>query len=135
MMRIVLGFALVIAACTNDNPGLGDAGADLSNNGCPATQKLCGMMCVDADPPHGCGAVDCNPCGGGTNGAAACFSGACGLQCNVGFGNCDGDATNGCEKDVTSDPANCGSCGFACANGATCTNGACQLVMPGTGSD
>ncbi len=157
--RFGLALLLGICGCTADNPGTGGddmtetmnggdaSGGDLANTvppdafvadlvaACPMTQKMCNNQCVDADPAHGCGAVACTACGGGANGQPACVAGACGLQCNVGFGDCDGNASNGCEKDVTSDPANCGSCGFACQNGAPCVNGACQLVMPGPGSD
>jgi hypothetical protein len=78
--------------------------------------------------------MSCTACGGGANGTPSCSAGACALQCDVGFGDCDGNPSNGCEKDVTTDGANCGSCGFSCG-GASCVAGACQLVMPGTGSD
>ena len=65
-----------------------------------------------------------------------CSLGACTyLTCNAGFGDCDGDSTDGCEHDIwqTSD------CGSTCVNGtdcnsdiehasgATCASGACDF--------
>jgi hypothetical protein len=139
-MRALCVLGLVFGACSSDTSNNGDAGIDAAAvgdmaNPCPGGGKMCGGTCTPADPAHGCGGASCTACGGGANGAAACISGACGLQCNVGFGDCDGNTSNGCEKDVTADPANCGSCGFACPGGASCVNGACQLVTPGMGSD
>ncbi|MEI8258535.1 MAG: hypothetical protein WCJ30_22915, partial [Deltaproteobacteria bacterium] len=55
-----------------------------------------------------------------------------GTTCPAGTGDCDHVAANGCEHDVTSDPANCGACGFTCSfpnAAATCALGACA---PGT---
>ncbi|MEZ4296246.1 MAG: hypothetical protein R3B70_14840 [Polyangiaceae bacterium] len=39
-----------------------------------------------------------------------------GCTCAEGRGDCDGDADNGCETDL-SDADNCGACGVTCANG------------------
>jgi plastocyanin len=49
---------------------------------------------LTSDPLH-CGGCDvaCND----SNGAAGCASGSCTISCNSGYGNCDGDASNGCE--------------------------------------
>jgi hypothetical protein len=41
------------------------------------------------------------------------------------YADCDGLAVDGCEVDSTSDPANCGGCGLACAPGETCASGMC----------
>lgn len=39
--------------------------------------------------------------------------------CDLGWDNCDGDVTNGCETDVTTD-ADCGICGQMCTAGDVC---------------
>lgn len=76
-----------------------------------------------------CGACDkACPAKGGT---PSCVAGKCGIStCDVGFGNCDGDATNGCETTFADDPLNCGGCGKACvvANGTPkCVGGNCVV--------
>src|SRR5206468_4266134 len=121
-----------------DMAGSGDGGATAADlaTGCAPMMKMCTNMCVAADPVHGCLGASCAACAAAANATATCSTaGGCALQCDVGFGDCDGNPANGCEKSVLADPANCGSCGFACANGALCVNGACQIIMPGMGSD
>ncbi len=103
--------------------------------GCPT-----GMGDCDGDPSNGC-EVDlqttlssCGACGtacGETNAAAACVAGTCQLTCAAGFGNCDGNAANGCETDLSTTPADCGACGTTCGsiNGiATCSSSTCGIV-------
>ncbi len=64
--------------------------------------------------------------------------GACGRQCDEGFGVCDGGEC-GCALpeldvcrsdqrclDLQRDPNNCGTCDFACAAGAACVGGSCE---------
>jgi hypothetical protein len=47
------------------------------------------------------------------NGFAACTGAGCLLSvCDVDFGNCDGNAANGCESNLGTDDLNCGSCGY-----------------------
>ena len=88
-------------------------------NGCetdlsvPAT---CGS-CTNACPAPSHASATCNP--GGT----------CGFWCDTGWGDCDGDASNGCETDLTL-PVTCGSCSNTCSAptnaSATCgAGGAC----------
>jgi hypothetical protein len=65
------------------------------------------------------------------NGTAECnpANGTCQISaCDAGFGDCDGDPTNGCETDLRSDAANCGRCGFVCGAtpGQICVNGFCH---------
>ena len=50
-----------------------------------------------------------------------CSDGKC--ACLKGFGDCDGDPSNGCEGDLDAAP-NCGACGHSCDNG-TCSKGEC----------
>jgi hypothetical protein len=62
--------------------------------------------------------------------AATCASGACGFVCAAGFGDCDGNASDGCEVAVTNNPQHCGACGRPCAARAnataTCANSTCE---------
>ncbi len=71
------------------------------------------------------------------NATPLCTAGACMLgACNRGFGNCDGNAANGCETDLTSMTTNCGFCAHRCSGGATCNMGVCTnegVVDLGTG--
>ena len=47
--------------------------------------------------------------------------------CIPGFGNCDGDWSNGCELELL-DTKNCGACGNACAENQTCKQGKCTCL-------
>jgi hypothetical protein len=60
------------------------------------------------------------------NGIPACTAGVCvTAACNSGFGDCDGQAANGCETDLTTDFTSCGSCGTVCEPGGACVSGSC----------
>jgi len=98
-----------------------------------------GYADCDNDASNGCEtptANDVNNCGGcgivcapdhGT--AAKCTGGMCGYtQCATGFGDCDNDASNGCETDLTSDDNNCGHCNNPCGSGNLCAAGVCGVA-------
>jgi hypothetical protein len=81
-----------------------------------------------SDPDH------CNSCSiacAYPNASAVCTSGKCGLgACQGSSRDCNGVATDGCERDVATDVTNCGSCGSSCTNangGATCSSGNCSF--------
>jgi hypothetical protein len=57
--------------------------------------------------------------------------GNCRFTCLAGWGDCGLDAA-GCETNLLTDPAHCGSCWLECADGQTCTDGVCGVVC---GSD
>jgi hypothetical protein len=117
--------------------------------GCPSGFLQCGSECVrvdsDANNCGSCGNV-CAPPKDGTdprwvcgafvtpaNTDWTCASGACSLQCKGGWGDCNHDfCGDGCERDLTGDPKNCGACGHACAPGAQCIDGACLCESGGT---
>lgn len=90
-------------------PGFADCDGDVSN-GCEVN--------ITADASH-CGS--CSKVCVSTNGAAVCTDGVCGINCNGGFGDCDGDVTNGCETNLANDVLHCG---------ATCTT---AVICPTTG--
>jgi hypothetical protein len=73
-----------------------------------------------------CGKVCSAPTPAQVNMEALCYGGSCQLDCITGYGDCDADPTNGCEKDLFgNDPLNCGQCGNVC--GCTCNAGSCGL--------
>ncbi len=112
-----------VTAC---DPGRADCDGS-SANGCEVT--------LDADPAH-CGACG-RACTAGAGATARCLEGRCRLECGAGFGDCDGDPSNGCEAALAADPAHCGTCGDRCPAGpgavARCTGGVCsQGCNPGS---
>ena len=117
----------VVISCVNGNCLMGGCAqgfADCNNNmndGCEVNLTSdgkncgkCGMVCM----------------GMGQNAVAGCAGSVCGLACNAGFGDCDNNAVNGCEKDLRSDPLHCGACGKVCAqNTPFCTAGVCTGIL------
>src|SRR6185369_11798788 len=70
------------------------------------------------------------------HGVAGCQAGACTIACNPGFDDCDGDVSTGCETNVDTAVASCGTCGHACvlANATpVCTAGQCAIASCNTG--
>lgn len=47
------------------------------------------------------------------------------VVCSGTMADCDDDASNGCESDLTSDPWNCGECALMCDPGAPCNASSC----------
>ncbi|MDP3220504.1 MAG: hypothetical protein Q8S73_40805, partial [Deltaproteobacteria bacterium] len=77
---------------------------------CPSGQTLCGASCRDltSDANH------CGRCGAAcaAGGAPVCVEGTCARPtCGGRFADCDGNAANGCETDLTATPNHCGACG------------------------
>jgi hypothetical protein len=104
---------------------------------CPEGTVECGDRCVTtANDPEHCGACD-NACPAGDRMVAICGGGVCSTRCEDGFGDCNGDAGDGCEIDLESEMAHCGACDNACpepANAlAVCAEGSCGLgqCVPG----
>ncbi|MEZ4407046.1 MAG: hypothetical protein R3A52_11285 [Polyangiales bacterium] len=121
-------------------------GADNASAVC--AEGACGVACADGfgncdgapgngcevdlrDTVTACGACG-NACAAAPNARAVCAAGRCAIACNEGYGDCDGDATNGCETDLTTAATHCGACGNACpmaGNGApTCSAGRCAIT-------
>jgi len=120
-------------------------------NQCGCTPKSCaelGVSCGTVD--NGCASAYCgdclapDTCGGGNvegqcgclctlpHAVTDCLQGVCSIrECEPGWGDCDADASTGCETDLTSSLGHCGACGQSCALAhadATCEHSACVLV-------
>lgn len=78
---------------------------------------------IGSDPNHcgGCG-VTCTLL---PHTRATCNSGRCTLTCASPWEDCNGQASDGCEIDLSSDPRHCGTCGQACPAPARCVLGTC----------
>ena len=84
------------------------------------------------------GATTTSSTGGGTacdasadctaaNATSACSTGNCVVvSCTSHYADCDMMPGDGCEADLQTDDANCGSCGHACAAGTSCKEGKCK---------
>jgi len=99
---------------------------------CPAGTKRCEQDCVSiANPATGCASASCAPCAF-DHGAAICVGGACALgDCEVHYGDCNQDSSDGCETFLMSSDAHCGACGNTCswphAQGS-CNAGVCSFA-------
>jgi hypothetical protein len=151
------------ASDASDAGDAGDAGdaddvADVADAGDAADAERVGPMPVECER----GTADCNgraedgcevslssaiehcgrcanACVSGPHSSATCSAGACGLACERGFADCDGDPRNGCEVDLNSDAAHCGRCANACRGGANaspvCAGGLCGISCSAGFSD
>ncbi len=105
---------------TSDHVGPDDAGAGMDVLDTGITPDVVTTVDVPTVPdvsldsgPVDVGCLACSL----PNAVAICRSGACGVdRCNVGFGDCNGVAADGCEVALDS-PSNCGACGSSCGLG------------------
>ncbi len=129
---------------TSDCASCGDAchftnaAAACQGGACVMGACAAGFGDCNASATDGCerplGTVnDCASCGDAchfTNAAAVCQGGVCAMgACAAGFGDCNGNASDGCETPLgtASDCAGCGNvCSFANA-AATCQGNACVM--------
>jgi hypothetical protein len=133
----------------NDNNNCGACGrvcapqngtGSCMNGVCTITSCNNGFADCDHDPNNGCESNtssdpnNCGRCGGACssfNGTPTCTNGVCGINCNPGYGNCDGSAANGCEVHTDTDPNNCGGCNLPCVlqnASAACVGGNCAIA-------
>jgi hypothetical protein len=79
-----------------------------------------------------------NACGSLPNAISGCTAGTCAIiACNAGFADCDGNPLNGCEVNLSTSIANCGTCGNTCGSLPNaisgCAAGACVIFACNTG--
>jgi hypothetical protein len=127
---------------TNDKDNCGACGTKCgtANGTASCTNSACSIVCTpgfancDNVNSTGCevnvntSLIHCGSCGnacGTANGTASCSTGTCQIACANGYANCDGNHLNGCEKNLLTDPANCGVCGRSCGTDSTCSAGFC----------
>jgi hypothetical protein len=108
--------ACAVAACA-----AGFANCDGAvGNGCEA----------DLANPATCGTCT-NRCVAPANATSTCLGAVCGFACGADFGNCDGNAANGCERNLANgDASNCGRCGGECGLAravSACVARVCQV--------
>lgn len=114
-----------VSSCARPNGYSERAGDCDDTNGLisPAATEVCGddidNNCNGAkDELPACAICSCTR----PNAQTACSSNVCTLEsCDVGWGNCDFAAANGCEKDLST-PTDCGACGRVCHTDATCND-------------
>ncbi len=131
-----------------DSPATGCAGVSCSPCSYPNGTATCAggacalASCVqgwaDCDSATGNGcethtATDLMHCGGCSSACSiphaisTCIASACEIKdCLPGFGNCDGNLVNGCEKDIFTSPNTCGGCQVVCPVDQGCTLGLCH---------
>jgi hypothetical protein len=110
--------ACAVGSCTVGHADCNTTAAD----GCEVDLRTDVAHCGDC-------ATACTAAPGAT---VSCVAGACHLSgCQAGFGNCDADGANGCERDLRTDVAHCGACGNACPAvpnaAAQCAAGVCGV--------
>ena len=78
---------------------------------------------------------NCGTCGNACDfagGVGSCNAGICEMAgCDSGFGDCNGDMTDGCEQNLLNDVNHCGGCNQLCdppnATGS-CEDGDCKII-------
>jgi len=121
-------------SCEGATPVCGvppDGGRQCLADCAPPAATECGDRCIDT----GGDLANCGGCGMRCelpDAAEICVGGQCLVSsCPEGRRDCDGNAANGCESLVVSDPDNCGACGLACTapagSEASCVGGVCMI--------
>jgi hypothetical protein len=107
-----------------------------TNNDCIAGDTCCSGVCRNLlTDPNGCGSCG-TVCRTNTGTLSnTCSGGTCHPTCAVGWGNCDNDPTNGCERNERT-LTDCGGCNVPCSlpnASATCATGQCKIASCNAG--
>ncbi len=111
-------------AVTGDS-GRDDGGAT-DASACPTGMVLCDGACTPLGTLTDC--LDCGDActlvpGGDSSRMNVCTGTGCDVACRVGYADCDGDLSNGCES--LHSQQYCGSCTMSCRSG-DCSTGTCR---------
>jgi hypothetical protein len=118
-----------------------DAASEAEAIVCPSGTTVCGTSCADLSKDKG----NCGNCGHACvdlpNAVAVCQNGTCtNATCKAYYGDCDGNAANGCETKLFTS-TDCGICKRACGAGTLCSFTSCiascpvgESICPETGS-
>ncbi len=63
------------------------------------------------------------------NSSGLCDMGQCKFTCFSGYKDCNGLFDDGCEANLSTDPNNCGVCGFKCGDNMECVMGGCVCKL------
>ncbi|NCQ59152.1 MAG: hypothetical protein GW913_00610 [Myxococcales bacterium] len=122
------GHAPLGAACAGGWPT--DDCDDAHDTVYPGSAEVCDGLDNDCNSTVDDAALTDADCTSSLTGvsAAVCSAGVCSsTTCLMGWEDCDVDGTNGCEINLVTDVANCGSCGHACM--LACGAGSCDEAV------
>jgi hypothetical protein len=132
----VVDGAVLDADASDGSPPDGSPSFCVSDAVCESGRRCCASRCVDpmSNAAH-CGACGVS-CAAGDHAAAACEGGVCRARCDVGYADCDGDRSNGCEAELATSGQHCGRCGNDCGAemgvALPCAAGACARAACGS---
>ena len=119
----------ITRACANGSCSAGTCAANFGD--CNSNKQTDGCEVNLTNTTANCGTcgTDCSGLPHVVAASATCSASTCSFTCAAGFGDCDGNKLNGCETNLNTDAANCGSCGGGCSNNhatPSCNAGSCN---------
>ncbi|MDW8245834.1 MAG: hypothetical protein RMJ84_04575 [Sandaracinaceae bacterium] len=105
-----------------------------SSGRCVVSDCIAGYEDCNLNPSDGCevNLSDIEHCGSCNhrcpavaNAMRTCSMSRCAFSCNPGFADCNGQAMDGCEVNLNTNPNHCGGCNIRCAPGEACMMGRC----------
>lgn len=128
------GTAVTIGGTGDSGETQQTGGSSTGGSSAPDTSASGGVNEGGSNAPDTSASGGLNEAGSGATGGSAVGGDTASNTadpCEVGLADCDGQVSNGCEVNLLSDPANCGTCGHMCAvaNGVSmCSAGACKIA-------